>query len=253
MPMTESQWPEYADPAPMLECMSRRGASERKFRLFSAACARRVWPVMSGDHVRRLVLDAEQFADGRLSPAERRIREEEFRTTFPPWTTPDYPLTVSYFADMAAYYAICAFREDTIPLNQHGARYASQWAAAALVYRETGDWQVLVTASTHPTGRAEHRLHCRLLRCLFGNPFRPSPPLPPALLAWNDGTVRRVAEGIYEEREMPAGTLDTARLAVLADALLDAGCEDEELIRHCRREGPHVRGCWAIDHILGKS
>ena len=55
--MTESQWPEYADPAPMLECMSRRGASERKFRLFSAACARRVWPVMSGDHV-RLALDA---------------------------------------------------------------------------------------------------------------------------------------------------------------------------------------------------
>jgi hypothetical protein len=251
--MTESEWLACADPAPMLECVSRRGASERKLRLFSAACARRLWPVMSGDHVRGLVPDAEQFADGLLSQAERGTREEEFRTTFPPFTTPDYPLTVSYLADMAAYYTICTFREATLPLNQHVARYVSQWAAAALVYRETGDWQVLVTAAAHPTGRAEHRLHCRFLRCLFGNPFRPSPPLPPALLAWNDGTLRRVAEAIYEERELPTGTLDTARLAILADALLDAGCEDEGLIQHCRSEGPHVRGCWAVDLILGKS
>jgi hypothetical protein len=51
---------------------------------------------------------------------------------------------------------------------------------------------------------------------------------------------------------MPAGTLDTARLAILADALLDAGCEKEELIQHCRNDGPHVRGCWALDLILGK-
>jgi hypothetical protein len=64
--------------------------------------------------------------------------------------------------------------------------------------------------------------------------------------------VRRIAEGVYEERRMPEGTLDTARLAILADALLDAGCEDEALIQHCRSEGPHVRGCWAVDLILGK-
>ena len=90
-----------------------------------------------------------------------------------------------------------------------------------------------------------------LLRDIFGNPFRPSPPLPAAILVWNDGTIRRLAEGIYEERQMPEGTLDTARLAVLADALLDAGCDDEELRRHCRSEGPHVRGCWVVDLILG--
>ena len=43
------------------------------------------------------------------------------------------------------------------------------------------------------------------------------------------------------------------RLPILADALLDAGCDNEELIAHCRSAGPHVRGCWAIDLILGKS
>jgi hypothetical protein len=90
-----------------------------------------------------------------------------------------------------------------------------------------------------------------LLRDIFGSLFRPSPPLPPAVLAWNDGTVRRIAEGIYEDRQLPAGTLDTSRLAILADALLDAGCDDEALIAHCRSEGPHIRGCWAVDLILG--
>jgi hypothetical protein len=91
-----------------------------------------------------------------------------------------------------------------------------------------------------------------LLREIFGDPFRPSPPLPTAILAWNGGTVRRIAEGIYEARRLPEGTLDAARLAVLANALLDAGCEDGPLIQHCREPGPHVRGCWPIDLILGQ-
>jgi hypothetical protein len=76
--------------------------------------------------------------------------------------------------------------------------------------------------------------------------------LPSAVLAWNDRTVPRLAQSIYEERRMPQGTLDTARLTSLADALLDAGCDNEELIANCRSDGPHVRGCWAIDLILGK-
>jgi hypothetical protein len=92
-----------------------------------------------------------------------------------------------------------------------------------------------------------------MLREVVLNPFRPSPPLPAAVLAWNGRTIPRLAQGIYEARKMPPRTLDTARLAVLADALLDGGCEDEGLIQHCRSEGPHVRGCWAVDLILGKS
>ncbi len=91
-----------------------------------------------------------------------------------------------------------------------------------------------------------------ILRDVMSNPFRPSPPLPPAVLAWNDRTIPRLADAIYEDRKMPEGTLDTARLAILADALLDAGCEDEDLIAHCRQPVAHVRGCWAIDLIMGK-
>jgi hypothetical protein len=72
-------------------------------------------------------------------------------------------------------------------------------------------------------------------------------------LAWNDGTVPRLAQGIYEDRKLPDGTLDNSRLAILADALLDTGCEDEGLMAHLRSPGPHVRGCWAVDAISGKS
>jgi hypothetical protein len=100
--------------------------------------------------------------------------------------------------------------------------------------------------------RAEEQRQASFLRDLFGDPFRPSPALPPAVLAWNDGTVRRLAQAIYEDRRMPEGLLGAGRLAILADALLDAGCEDEGLIGHCREPGPHVRGCWAVDLILGR-
>ena len=91
-----------------------------------------------------------------------------------------------------------------------------------------------------------------MLRDIFGNPFHPSPPLPAAILARNDGTIRRLAEGIYEERQMPERTLDTARLAVLADALEEAGCTNADILAHCRQPGEHVRGCWVLDLILGK-
>src|SRR5262249_39052481 len=100
--------------------------------------------------------------------------------------------------------------------------------------------------------KAERKARCDLIRDLVGNPFRPSPPLPAAVLAWNDGVVRHLAQALYDDRQMPEGTLDTAQLALLADALLDAGCDDEELLSHLRSDGPHVRGCWSVDLILGK-
>jgi hypothetical protein len=85
-----------------------------------------------------------------------------------------------------------------------------------------------------------------LLRDIFSNPYRPAPSLPASVLAWNEGTVVRIAEGIYEERAFD-------RLPILYDALLDAGCDDEALLSHCRAPGPHVRGCWAIDLLLRRA
>jgi hypothetical protein len=87
------------------------------------------------------------------------------------------------------------------------------------------------------------------LRDLF--PRRPVTP-DPAWLARNDGTIPRLAQAAYEERSLPGGTLDPARLAVLADALEEAGCTSSDVLGHLRGPGPHVRGCWALDLLLGK-
>jgi hypothetical protein len=91
-----------------------------------------------------------------------------------------------------------------------------------------------------------------LLRHVLGNPFRPPPPLAPSVLRWDGGTVKRLAEGAYEQGDMAAGTLDPARVAVLADALEEAGCTNADILTHCRGPGPHVRGCWVVDLLLGK-
>jgi hypothetical protein len=87
---------------------------------------------------------------------------------------------------------------------------------------------------------------------IFGNPFRPIT-INPAWLTWNDGTVVRLAQSAYEERHLPAGLLDNARLVVLADALEEASCDNAEILSHCRGPGPHVRGCWVVDLLLGRN
>jgi hypothetical protein len=88
-----------------------------------------------------------------------------------------------------------------------------------------------------------------LLRDVFGNPFRPSAWNP----AWYVPTVRALATATYQEREPSTAYLHRDRLAILSDALEDAGCTNADLLGHLRGPGPHVRGCWALDFILGKS
>jgi hypothetical protein len=91
-----------------------------------------------------------------------------------------------------------------------------------------------------------------LLRDIFGNGFG-SPPLSPAVLAWHGGLAVQLATAAYEERSLPSGLLDSQRLAVLADALSDAGTTDAELLEHLRSPGSHVRGCWAVDLLLNEA
>jgi hypothetical protein len=83
------------------------------------------------------------------------------------------------------------------------------------------------------------------VRDIFGNPFKPSRPLPSHVLTWSDGLVPRIAQVIYDERAFD-------RLPILADALEDAGCHDSDILAHCRGAAPHVRGCWVVDALLGK-
>jgi hypothetical protein len=83
---------------------------------------------------------------------------------------------------------------------------------------------------------------CDLIRDIFGNPFR-AVALEPS---WLTSTVVALADGIYAERAFD-------RLPILADALQDAGCDTGDVLDHCRGPGPHARGCWVVDLLLGKS
>jgi hypothetical protein len=83
---------------------------------------------------------------------------------------------------------------------------------------------------------------CQLLRCIYGNPFRPVSFNP----AWRTDTAVALARTMYDSREFSA-------MPILADALQDAGCEDEQVLNHCRdATAPHVRGCWVCDLVLSK-
>jgi hypothetical protein len=90
---------------------------------------------------------------------------------------------------------------------------------------------------------AEARAQCDLLRDVFGNPLRASPALDPA---WLTTAVVPLATAAYDER-----TFD--RMPILGDALEEVGCDDPEILEHCRGQGEHVRGCWVVDALLGKS
>jgi hypothetical protein len=95
----------------------------------------------------------------------------------------------------------------------------------------------------------ERSTQAALVRDVLGNTFRPVAVNP----AWLSPAVVAVARAAYEERQLPAGTLDPARLAVLADALEESGCTDESILGHLRGPGPHVRACFVVDALLGKS
>jgi hypothetical protein len=81
-----------------------------------------------------------------------------------------------------------------------------------------------------------------LLRDVFANPGRPIDFDP----RWLTSTVVDLARAIHDERAFE-------NLPILGDALMDSGCDNEEIIAHCRSKRPHFRGCWPVDLILGKS
>jgi hypothetical protein len=92
--------------------------------------------------------------------------------------------------------------------------------------------------------RDECGVLAHLVRDVFGNPSRQIL-IGADVPRWNDSTPQKIAQAIYDERAFD-------RMPILADALEDAGCDNADILRHCREPGEHVRGCWVVDLILGK-
>jgi hypothetical protein len=229
----EREWLSGTDPQALVRFIHNR-VGPRKPRLFAAACCRRLWHVLEDDACRRAVEVGERLADGLCPREERGLA---FRLACKARDQHPNPNPRQADAKTAAYYA-AAFAAAA-----HAPTACLNCSAYAVLHFE---WK-------EPAKAGEERaIQLRLLHDVFGNPFRPPPSVNPAWLDWNGGVVRRLADAAYEQWSLPEGTLDPARLAVLADALEEAGCNDAGLLGHLRSPGPHTRGCFAVDVLLGR-
>jgi hypothetical protein len=246
--MTEAEWMACTDPRPMLEFLQGK-ASERKLRLFAVACWRRVWLLIGDERARIAVEVAERYADDLATDAEREAARRACARTLVFWQ--DKPVQCWRPMQMDRPRIAQRVFIDCIAAKWETASFAR---VGAIVVDGAGQMAACPPGQDYDPVKwqVESQEQCKLLRDIFGNPFRPVT-LDPAVLAWNDSTVVRLAQAAYDERQMPEGLFDNSRLAVLADALEEAGCQDLDILSHCRSGGEDIRGCWVIDLLLGKS
>jgi hypothetical protein len=201
-------------------------ASDRKLRLFAVACCRRVEKYLWGrNQSHRAILTAERYADGLATDEEletaRNLVESQLEL-YPEEPVYDASywacaMDILHDAGMSAHYAA---NNSTLPVDQ-----------------EADDSDVLCEQRRDEEKAAQ----CNLLRDIIGNPLQPVT----LNSAWRTLAVVQLARSLYEERRFED-------LPVLADALEVAGCQDAAVLEHCRGPGPHVRGCWVLDLVLGK-
>jgi hypothetical protein len=217
--MTEAEWLACEDPQKVLAFIHGH-TSDRKYRLFACACCRAIWASLADKRSQAAVATGERFADGRASTGERLAAFGE---------AADASAAARRVSERAYFNALTA--EEVVEDETCGL-YCG-WYGAAQSDGLPGEY--LRT----------------LIRCVFGNHFRPFS-INQSWLAWNDRCVVRLAQAAYEERDLPSGRMDTSRLNILADALEEGGCSDAEVLTHLRGPGPHVRGCWVVDLLLEK-
>ncbi len=220
--MTEQQWLTTADPTPMLDYLRARNVSERKMRLLACACCRHIWDYLPDARSRRAVEVAERFADERATLKDLIQARIDAQWVTGPVATAAY-WTSNNVASGPVWNVFAA-------------------AAEAPAKRATQKTQLVETWEAVQAQSVREQV--ALIRDVIGNPFRQSG-LTARELSWEGGVVVRLAEGIYEESAFD-------RLPILGDALEEAGCADEAILEHCRGGGPHVRGCWVVDLVMGR-
>jgi hypothetical protein len=225
--MTEKEW--LAAKNPVEVWYDRRARDHRKRRLVACACARRLLPIVENDPRAFAIIEAvERYTDGpdkdgpanwrAILAARRAVREWHYATSWPR-NTP-----MSFFDALSALDRITAGAASGVAEMFYFAQQARRGRAAT-------------------PGVAEARAQTTILRDVFGNPFRPVA----FNAAWRTDTAVSLALQMYESRDFDA-------MPILADALQDAGCDSEEVLNHCRdAKQVHVRGCWVVDLVLGKS
>ncbi len=230
--MTEETWLTWTDPEEFLRALALVSEcpqnpvpnwlhsiagqlTSRKLRLFAVACCRRLEPLGLDP---RLVhaMDVVEMNIGAGTNVSRKRRNAVKRSlsSDPAW------------ADMRAPSIICAL------IGSSAARVAAYTSWHCCRYCSPKDSDVALQ---------ERIAQGKLLRDIVGNPFRPVP----LDTRWLAPPVIALAQTIYAEGQWQ-------RMPSLGEELILAGCNNDEIIEHCRSDGPHVRGCWVVDLILNK-
>ena len=204
---------------------------DRKCRLFGAGCCRLVWPNLT-ETGQRLVDVVEEHVDGGnwdpYSEAAADAHETFHRPKFP--------------ADRAVMYLTGSDVPAGTAERVAEATAECATAAKARAGKTTISYSNTMYSEYQSSRKIVRRQQVALARCVFGNPFR----LVSFEPSWRTEPVVGLARQMYQAR-------DFGPMPVLADALQDAGCEQPDILAHCRGDGPHVRGCWVVDLVLGKA
>jgi hypothetical protein len=216
--MTEAEWLASDDPHEMIETGAHTKLSQRRQQLLAVALCWRIRGLLIDANTRRALAVVEAFADGTASEDEVRYAAENVVEN---WDEFEFSKAFDD-AHRFAVEAVAAVCRCDQPIEN-----AFYYARQAVELRDT--------ANTVLPAFAE------LIRDVVGNPFRPVTCEP----AWLTSDVVALARGIYDDKAFD-------RMPILADALQDAGCANEEVLSHCRGAGPHVRGCWVLDLLFGK-
>jgi hypothetical protein len=220
--MTEQDWLESDEPGRMLDYL-RGKTSVRKLRLFACACCRLQPDYIAEVRVGRLC----------LRPYEGMDKETQLVfDTAEKYAESCFPIGKKNFRFNSYDYALphlCDFRPS----------HPLEWAVEMI------DLTLACSKQPCDKGFSVSRRQARILQEIIGNPFRPVP-INPSWLTWNGATIPKLAQTVYDDRRFQD-------LPVLADALEEAGCTNADMLDHCRQPGEHVRGCWVVDLMLGKT
>jgi hypothetical protein len=242
--VTEATWSTSNALRPMLSFLQGK-ARERKFKLFACACCRRIDHLLADERSHHAIEVVEQFHDGKVTRQKYNLAEraandaysELAREVAADELTPDRTISRSIMP------LTHMFAAQTVVACFKGTYFAvTQGCCGALRGRGTVDVKLEDSlALGESIEAAERAAQANLLRDIFGNPFRPATLDP----SWLTSTVLALARQMYDTRDFSA-------MPILADALQDAGCDNEEILNHCRGESVHVRGCWLVDSLTDR-
>jgi hypothetical protein len=255
--MNEERWLTFNDIEPLL-LFAAQYASERRVALFGCACCRCAQDWSLPPLESKALEATERRADGKVTRRAwlkygRALETKDARwsRTATEWERRFRVAVIQLFNDSArwpiAHGRVPRDEDELLDLEDDEEFDPDEDEQRELFYG-SAFWVIphkLISAvnqvsSDEYTSAFKAKL-CSALRDIFCNQFQPVSFSP----SWQTDTVVSLARTMYESREFSA-------MPILADALQDVGCDNADILDHCRGPGPHVRGCWVVDLVLGK-